>query len=235
MDALTNIYCDESCHLEHDRQPVMVLGAVVCAASKRLEIAERLREIKERHGVGRDFEAKWTKVSPSKVELFRDLIDYFFDDDDLSFRVLIAEKGKLRHEEFQQTHDEWYYKMYFNLLKALLGPGARFHIYIDVKDTRGTEKVHRLHEVLCNNIYDFDRNIIGRVQQVRSHEVEQMQLADLLIGSVSYANRNLDTSAAKQALVSRVRHRSGYSLRSTTLLRETKFNVFRWMPREREQ
>ena len=28
MSTLYNIYCDESCHLEQDGQPVMVLGAV---------------------------------------------------------------------------------------------------------------------------------------------------------------------------------------------------------------
>jgi len=28
MSLIYNIYCDESCHLEHDRQPVMVLGAI---------------------------------------------------------------------------------------------------------------------------------------------------------------------------------------------------------------
>ncbi|HET7228546.1 MAG TPA: DUF3800 domain-containing protein [Longimicrobium sp.] len=234
MDSLTNIYCDESCHLEHDHQPVMVLGSVICPGTKTREIAERVREIKARHGVGREFEVKWTKVSPGKVELFRDLVDYFFDDDDLQFRVLIAEKGGLRHGVFRQTHDQWYYKMYFTLLKALLVPGNRFHIYLDIKDTRGTEKVNRLHEILSNNIYDFDRKIIGRLQQVRSHEVEQIQLADLLIGAVSYTNRGLRGSPAKEALVARVRQRSRYNLRATTLLREQKFNIFRWTPQEPE-
>ncbi len=40
--------------------------------------------------------------------------------------------------------------------------------------------------------------------------------------------RNLDTSAAKLALVTRIRQRSHYSLLKTTLLREDKFNLFRW-------
>jgi hypothetical protein len=29
---LIKIYCDESCHLENDHIPVMVLGAVTCPA-----------------------------------------------------------------------------------------------------------------------------------------------------------------------------------------------------------
>ena len=55
-----NVYCDESCHLENDGHKAMVLGAVWCPKDKRLEIAKRIREIKEKHGVGRHFEIKWT-------------------------------------------------------------------------------------------------------------------------------------------------------------------------------
>ncbi len=232
MGTLTNIYCDESCHLEHDGQPLMVLGAIFCEAAKTREVAERIREIKERHGFPRSFEIKWTKVSPAKVEFFRDVVDYFFDDDDLPFRALIADQSKLHHGAFAQTLDDWYYKMYFSLIKALLSPDQRYHIYLDIKDTRGAAKVERLHDILCTSMYDFNRRIIGRLQLVRSHEVEQMQLADLLIGAVGYANRGPTTSAAKQALVERIRKRSGYSLRSTTLLREQKLNLFHWMPQE---
>lgn len=49
MTEIFNIYCDESCHLENDGQRAMVLGAVWCPEAKRLEVAERLREIKARH------------------------------------------------------------------------------------------------------------------------------------------------------------------------------------------
>ena len=66
MSQLYNIYCDESCHLEKDRQRAMVLGAVWCPLDKAQEIAVRLREIKAHHGMKPGFETKWTKVSPAK-------------------------------------------------------------------------------------------------------------------------------------------------------------------------
>jgi hypothetical protein len=224
-----NIYCDESCHLEHDQQPVMVLGAVWCPIEKTREIAVRIREIKARHGVPTGFEIKWVKVSPAKVQLYLDVMDYFFDDDDLHFRALIVpDKSKLRHDDFQQSHDDWYYKMYFDMLKVILSPRDRYRIYVDIKDTRGAAKVDKLHEVLSHNMYDFSREIIEWVQIARSHEVEQLQLADLLIGAVTYATRGSATSPAKLALVERMRHRSGYKLTQTTLLRENKVNLFRW-------
>ena len=233
MSQTFNIYCDESCHLEHDGQPVMVLGAVWCPLEKTREIAIRLREIKAHFGFKPQFEVKWAKVSPAKKEFYLEDLDYFFDDDDLHFRALIVpDKAKLQHGQFWQDHDTWYYKMYFDMLKVLLRPDAAYRIYLDVKDTRSATKIAKLHEVLCNNMYDFDRKIIHQVQPVRSHEVEQLQLADLLIGAVAYANRGLTSNAAKVALVERMRARSKYSLTRTTLLGERKVNLFRWQASE---
>ena len=93
---------------------------------------------------------------------------------------------------------------------------------------RSQKKVEKLHEVLCNNHYDFNRQIIRNVQQVRSHEVELLTVADLLIGAVSYINRGLNQSEAKLKLIERIKERSGYSLTSSTLYREPKFNLFVW-------
>jgi len=232
MTVTYNVYCDESGHLERDHLPVMILGAVWCPLDKAPEIAVRLREIKLRHGLSSTFEVKWTKVSPAKLPFYHDLLDYFFDDDDLHFRALVvSDKSLLHHDEFGQSHDTWYYKMYFDMLKVLIDPTAKYHTYLDIKDTRSVAKVAKLQEVLCNNVYDFQRQIIARVQTVRSHEVEQLQLADLLIGAVGYANRGLSGSSAKTALVERMRKRSGYSLTQTTLLREEKVNLFLWRPR----
>jgi hypothetical protein len=211
----------------------MVLGAVWCPSEKAEQISVRLREVKVRHGLGADFEVKWTKVSPGKQAFYLDLVDYFFDDDDLHFRaVIIVGKSRLQHDAFAQDHDSWYYKMYFDLLKVLLSPVETYVIYLDAKDTRSAEKLRKLHEVLCNNMYDFQRRIISRVQTVRSHDVEQIQLADLLIGAVGYANRGMGENAAKRALVQRIKQRSGYSLDRTTLLREEKVNLLRWEPSE---
>jgi len=233
MSIVFNVYCDESCHLENDHQGVMVIGAIWCPLNNAREISSRVREIKGKHGLSQDFEIKWTKVSPAKILFYLDIVDYFFDDDDLHFRALIVpDKSLLRHEEFHQSHDDWYYKMYFDMLKVIISPSSRYRIYLDIKDTRSASKLIKLHDILGSEKYDFQREIIERIQNARSHEVEQLQLADLLVGTISYANRELLTSDAKLKLVSRVRHRSGYSLTKTTLLREDKVNIFRWHARE---
>lgn len=229
-----NIYCDESCHLENDHQKAMVLGAVWCPKEKAREIMIRVREIKASYGLSKKFEIKWTKVSPAKLDFYMSVLDYFFDDDDLHFRALIIpDKSKLNHAAFNQTHDDWYYKMYFDMLKMLFKPNAHYYIYIDIKDTRGAQKISKLHDILCNNMLDFDRSIIARLQLVRSHETEILQITDLLIGALSYIYRDYRTSDAKSAIIERIRSRTKYTLLHSTLLLEEKFNIFKWQPEEK--
>ena len=229
MKELFNIYCDESCHLEHDGQKAMAIGGVWCPEERKDEIFRRIREIKVEHGLSRWMEIKWNKVSDGQLDFYMDVVNYFFDNSDLHFRVLVVpDKQMLRHGVFNQTHDTFYYKMYFDMLKTLFEPGYGYNIYVDIKDTRGQKKVEKLHEILCNNHYDFNREMIRRVQQVRSEEVELVAVADLLTGAVSYLHRGLETSAAKLRLIERIRNRSGYDLMRSTLYRENKINVFVW-------
>lgn len=240
MRELINIYCDESCHLENDGESVMALGAVFCPASKKKEIFDRLFELKKKHNLipkykknpkenRKYYELKWNKVSLAKISYFKDVLDYFFADDDINFRVLVVpNKASLDYEKFNHTHDTFYYKMYFSMLKAILNPEKGHHIFIDIKDTRSKEKVHKLEQVLRNDKYDYSKEIIKMVQQVRSHEVELIQLADLLTGAVSYINRGLSSNKAKNILIEHIRHRSKYSLTKSTLIREQKFNIFIW-------
>ncbi len=230
---LYNVYCDETCHLENDGINVMVLGAVWCPQRKLKEINQRIKEIKVRNNVSPTMELKWTKISPGKLYLYKDLVNYYFDDDDLHFRALIIpDKSKLDHQRFNQTHDEWYYKMYFDMLKVIFHPTDRFEVYIDIKDSNSYHKAQKLREVCSNSMYDFSQSIIQRLQPIRSEEVQIMQLTDILIGAIAYENRSFpdgfQKSSAKQEIISLIKKRSGYTMKKTTLLREDKLNLFRW-------
>lgn len=224
-----NIYCDESCHLQNDNSNVMVLGATWCTKTVKEEVFGRIREIKMKHGFKPDFEVKWNKVSKAKTAFYIELINFFFDDDHLHFRALVVpDKKALNHEAFKQTHDTFYYKMYFDLLKVILSPDCAYNIYIDIKDTRSQEKVLKLQEVLRNNHYDYHNQIIRKIQQVQSHEVELLQITDLLTGAISYLHRGLSDNEAKVKIIEKIRYRSGYSLLKSTLYKEDKMNIFIW-------
>ena len=226
---MINIYCDESCHLEHDNQKSMVIGGIWCPVNKRKEITNDIFKIKEKHCIPKYAEIKWVKVSKSKEAYFKELVKYFFYNDDLHFRaVVVTDKNKLNHSKYNQTHDEWYYKIYFDMLKTIIDPREKYNIYLDIKDTRSADKVIELRDVLSNNMYDFNYKIIQKIQNVRSEDCVILQLADLLIGALGYFHREKNTNTAKINIVNLIKELSGYSLERNTLYKEEKFNLLIW-------
>ena len=232
MSQEFNVYCDESCHLENDRQPVMLLGAIWCPKSYVRKISAELRELKSKHHARG--ELKWVKVSKARQRFYLELVDYFFTTPQLHFRCLVVDdKSKLNHDYFNLgSHDTFYYKMYYSMLKTILSPENSYHIYIDIKDTLSQNKVNKLREVLCNNVYDFTRQMIANIQHIRSHESELLQLADLLIGAVSYKNRKLNENPAKVMIVNSIEKKIDQSLCLSTSLFKDKFNLFVFTPSE---
>ena len=219
-----NIYLDESCHLEQDQIPIMVLGAVWCPTASVKSLSRRIAEIKAAFGLSRNFEIKWTKVSPGQQPFYLELINAFFDEPELHFRG--------DHVRFHQSHDDWYYKMCFRLIDPIINPEHCYEVFLDIKDTRSEFKRAKLEEVLRNANRDWAQRIVGRVQQIRSHESALLQLADLLIGAIGYHARGLNENSAKVSVIKRIRQRGKLSLDRSTWLGATKFNLFRWETRE---
>lgn len=225
-----NIYCDESCHLENDKQNFMVLGGIICIKNARNIVKRDILEIKKKNNINANTEIKWNKVSPSKINYYKDLIDYFFDNEDLRFRALIIDKRQLKHEFFNQTHDEWYYKMYYQLLQNLVEPKGENYIYLDIKDTKSAKKVEGLKKFLNFKMNEYDIEPIKHIQSINSLESVIMQLSDLLIGAIGFKNREMynskGASMAKVQLMTYIIEKSGYSLNKSTFLSEKKFNIF---------
>lgn len=227
QNLINNIYCDESCHLEHDNIPVMVLGAISCNKFYRKRIFKDIEEIKHKHDIGKNSEIKWSRISMNKIDFYKEIIDYFFENENLSFRGLVVKnKDLLDHEKYNQTHDEWYYKMYFRLLSRIINNDMRNDIYLDIKDTKGSSRRYKLQEVLSNSIYDFNKDIVHNIQAIDSRESLILQIVDLFIGALGYTNRNLGTSEAKLEVIKYIKEKTGYSLTKSTLPTENKFNIF---------
>ena len=223
-----NIYCDESCHLEHDHQKVMVLGAISCPENKAREISLQIKQLLIKHNLNEHYETKWVKVSKSKLDYYEDLISLFYEIPNLNFRsIVISDKSKLKHEDFHQTHDTFYYKMYYELLKPLVS-GKVFNIYLDIKDTKSKTKMEFLRNIITRKFPDCKA---VKIQTVQSHEVRILQIADVLIGAISYINRNLSTSVAKLELIQFLQQKTNIMFRESTPLNRKKINNFFWEPK----
>lgn len=226
-----NIYCDESSHLMHSTNSKMTLGMVSCPKKFAKWANAELRNLKVKHDLNEHYELKWTKVSMAKIDYFKDVINFFCTNEVLKARIIIADKSGLNYSKFNITHDDWYYRMYYLLLGKTLSEDSEYNIFLDIKDTNSIEKVHKLQNVLNNSYYDFSGKMIKHIQHVHSHEVELIQLTDLLIGAVSYKNNRLISSPAKLEVVDYLSERTGKVLTISTPLYEDKFNILKWEAR----
>lgn len=228
---LINIYCDESCHLEHDDSNIMIIGGVWCNKSNIKEVSEKIKALKIKYEIKPNFEVKWVKVAPNKIEFYSELLKLFFENDDMHFRCLIvSDKSKLRHNAFGQDHNTFYDKMYYYMLCSIIDSNESYNIYVDIKDTHTNEKCNILKKYLRNKYRDYEHRIIQKIQPVNSAEIQLMQLVDILIGIISYLNRGLNGSNAKIRLVNEMKQYSGLSLDHSTSLFSKKVNIFVWDP-----
>lgn len=228
MSDQVNIYCDESTHLLNTPENFMVLGAVTCPASSANEINQKLRALKIKH-FGKRPELKWKSVSPSFIDYYKEVISLFNELDQLEFRCITADKRTLKHHDFSQSHNDFYYKLYYYLLEAKLVPTKSYNVYLDIKDSLSYQKSAELHDILANSIRDFKKEVIVKVQNVRSHEIEIVQLCDLLIGAVQYSlNAPTGGSSAKRDLIAHIEKAFSLKLADNTLRGAAKMDIFHW-------
>ena len=193
-----NIYCDESCHLEHDHKPYMLLGNISCAYPQVKRHSERIKEIKKKHHFYA--EIKWTNVSRSKLQFYLELIDYFFDTD-LKFRAIGEHKEYIQLEEPNTTFDDFYYKMYYRLLNYKVDTTDHYNVYLDIKDTWSNTKANRLRDIL-----NVQFGVFRKVQCIRSEESLLLQMADLLMGAIAYEiNVPEKRSGAKEKVLAQIK------------------------------
>lgn len=70
---IINLYCDESCHLEHDIHKSMVIGGISCSIDKIKYISNKIKALKVKHGLRAHQEIKWIKVSKAKEYFYLEL------------------------------------------------------------------------------------------------------------------------------------------------------------------
>lgn len=225
-----NIYCDESCHIQNNDSNFMVLGAIYCPKEKVQEITKYIKKLKEKYGIGSKSEIKWTKVSNNKKEFYIDLINYFFIEDDLNFRAIVCDKSKLNHKKYNQTHDEWYHKMYYDMLKYIFSPGNIYNVYGDIKDKYTYSNFQKTLAFLRSNIVDTAGKTIKKMQPINSNESTILQMTDLIIGALTYYYRNLNENQAKIEIVNLIKSQSSCGLDASTPFGKRKFNIFIWEP-----
>lgn len=218
MSKTFNFYCDESTHIENDKHPYMLLSYVSTPYNQLRLHNNYIRKLKIKHHY--KGEMKWSSLSKSQYNFYNEVIDYFFATD-LEYRAIIIDKSQLKHKDFNQTHDDFYDKMYFQLLSKKIFPENNYNIYIDIKDTHSYKKAKSLKTYL-----ERDYQNIRNLQVIRSFESELMQLADIIMGAINYKLRKLNKVTAKNNIIERIEKNYGEPITISSAKDEKKFNLF---------
>lgn len=217
-----NIYCDESTHLVHDGHPFMLLG-YTSVAYPQIRIAKNeIKAIKAKYNYTE--ELKWTNVHDATYKVYAELIDWFFMND-LEFRAVVVDKSQIDESRAEYTFNDFYFRMYFQLLHTKVDFQNTYNIYMDIKDTCSSEKLEVLKRIMSYN------SSINNLQFIRSHESVFIQLADVIIGAINYnlrieRNDVMGRVTAKRRLIDKIKKHSNISLNSTAPLSRKKFNLF---------
>ena len=222
MNKTFNIYCDESTHLIHDRHPYMLLGYVSIAYPQIRIAKEAIKNIKNKYNYKDELE--WTSVHQATYKVYAELVDWFFMSD-LEFRAVVVDKTQIDESRQDYTFNDFYYKMYFQLLHTKVDFQNTYNVYMDIKDTCSSEKLSTLKRIMGYN------SSIGNLQFIRSHESVFIQLADVLMGAINYNLRKKKGDVegrvdAKLKLIEKIQKHSNISLNCSTPLYRKKFNLF---------
>ena len=227
-----NIYCDESCHLVSNNSKYMLIGAVYCPKFKVKKVNEYINHLKNNYNLSNKIELKWNKVDKKTEKLYLDIINYFFNNDDLKFRVIVIDKTKLNHKKYNQTENDFYHKAYYEMLKYIIIPGNSYNIYPDIKDTHS----YYYHQITLNylriKMSDTNKKTIKKIQPIKSYEAPILQINDILIGALSYYYRNLSTNSIKLNIIHEIQKLYQNNFDISSSYSNTKFNIFIWKSKD---
>lgn len=212
-----NLYCDESTHLQHDNKPYMVISYVKCGYNQIKQHKEYVKLLKKKHGF--TGEMKWSKISKSNAEFYNDVIDYFFATD-LSFRAIIVDKSQIDEAREGFTYNDFYFRMYYQLIAQKLQLKTTYNLYLDIKDTRSQDKLVRLKAMLNT------KGNVRNIQFIKSYESYLMQIADVMMGAINYHIRGLNTVTAKNRIIEKIQANANINLKRSTPKEAEKFNLF---------
>ena len=227
-----NVYCDESCHLVSNDSKYMLIGAVYCPKNKVKKVNEYIEHLKENYNISNKIELKWNKIDKKTEKWYLDIINYFFNNDDLKFRVIVIDKTKLDHEKYNQTENEFYHKTYYEMLKYIIIPGNSYNIYPDIKDTNSYYYHQVMLDYLRIKMQDTNKKTIKKVQPIRSYEAPILQINDILIGALSYHYRNLSKNSVKLNIINEIKKLYQNDFDTSSYYSNTKFNIFIWRSRD---
>ena len=227
-----HIYCDESSTV---KRKYMLIGGLWLPSQIEREIRNSLLDVKNNYGI--QHELKWTKVSKTYFDIYRDFVNVFFDFQDLVFKCIIIDTSILDYQNYHNGDKELgFYKFYFFLISRNLIPNSKHYLFTDSIDNREPNRLSDLKRII-NNWYkkncDPDWAPLINIEPKDSKKDELIQLVDILLGAVAFSWNQDGTSQGKTLLVKQITSNLGLNTKTlhfVTPKRFQKFNIWKWNP-----
>jgi hypothetical protein len=219
------IYCDESCQDWAVHHQFMAIGGLKVPRETKPVLSKQLRRLMV--SVGLAGEVKWKKVSTKKLESYKALVDFFFEQAALQYRAIVVDQNKVKLKEYHQNDAELaFYKFYYEMLEKWLQPAESYVILLDHRVNRGDDRCVTLWRCLENH---FTGNVdITALTTIDSARTPLAQLCDVFTGCLAAINNGINAGTAKAELADYIRDKAGLAtLTCGTPLNAEKFNIFK--------
>lgn len=223
------VYCDESrpdlLSSQHPPVRFLVIGSLWLQSDARQEFKDAIHSLRDKHKIGGEF--KWQKVSPSRLDFYRELVDWFMNigSERFRFRCIAVEHEKVNLVKFHDNDQELgFYKFYYQMLHHWILDFNEYSIFCDFKQNRLRNRLHLLQN--CLDYSNLSSNVIN-VQAIRSEESVLIQLADVLTGAAAARlNCTLRQGSSKAKVVEQLELAIGNKIKPT-VKNEQKYNIFK--------
>jgi hypothetical protein len=224
------IYCDESrpdlfTSKSTEKDKFLLIGSLWLPIDKRNLIKQRIKTLKDKHKIGGQI--KWQRVSKSRLEFYKELIDIFMSfGKDLRFRSIAIEAEKVNFEIFHEDDKELgFYKFYYQMIHHWIFDFNEYKIFCDAKTNRKLDRLKILKKSLNNANLSSS---IQFIQALPSKESVLIQLTDFLLGAIGgKLNKSIREHGAKNEVIKHLESRLGVNKLCPTGKNEEKFNVFK--------
>ncbi len=222
------VYCDESrpdlLGSQRSNSRFMVIGSLWLPEEERTPFKSEIQKLRDEYKIGSEF--KWQKISPSRCEFYKQIVEWFHGKGELlRFRCIAVDRQmvnlKLYHENDQELG---FYKFYYQMLHHWILDFNEYAFFVDFKSNRRRDRLHVLRRCLD---YSNLSSVVQSVQAVRSEESVLTQMADVLTGMAAYRlNNQIREKSAKAEVLKHYESLLGRTI-SPTFRNEQKFNIFR--------
>lgn len=211
-----------------------LFGSIWFPREFQVELRSKFWALWDKSFETRKSELKWTKVSKSKLPIYKKFVDLFNSFPQTDFRCLVLDRHAIDYQKYHEGNTELgFYKFLYFFLSRNIEKDWRhkeinnnYQIFIDHRREDEVGRLSDLKKFMNRHL----GKVVSNVESVPdSHNSPEIQLVDILLGATGYCWEGFETSPAKVELTKYITKVFGLpSLNKPTSYLTDKFNIWQF-------